>query len=64
MSQANREDQVYVHIDGDISGQVAIGNNILQIGDVNGGIVTDYLYLAVDSSSHHFIVSSTFDTCS
>jgi hypothetical protein len=29
----------HVHIEGNVSGQVAIGNNILQIGDVNGGIV-------------------------
>ncbi|MFL7791240.1 MAG: NB-ARC domain-containing protein, partial [Anaerolineae bacterium] len=28
-----------VHIEGSVSGQVAIGNNILQIGDVNGGVV-------------------------
>jgi hypothetical protein len=28
-----------VHIEGGVSGQVAIGANILQIGDVNGGVV-------------------------
>jgi hypothetical protein len=28
-----------VHIEGGVSGQVAIGNNILQIGDVHGGVV-------------------------
>jgi hypothetical protein len=28
-----------VHITGGVSGQVAIGTNILQIGDVNGGVV-------------------------
>ena len=39
MSQANRADQIYVQIGGDVSGQVAIGNNILQIGDVHGGVV-------------------------
>jgi hypothetical protein len=30
---------VEVHIGGEISGQVAIGNNILQIGSVHGGVV-------------------------
>ena len=30
---------VEVHIEGGISGQVAIGNNILQIGEVHGGVV-------------------------
>ncbi len=30
---------VQVHIEGGVSGQVAIGNNILQIGDVHGGVV-------------------------
>jgi len=30
---------VPVHIEGGVSGQVAIGNNILQIGDVHGGVV-------------------------
>ena len=29
----------HVRIEGNVSGQVAIGNNILQIGDVNGGVV-------------------------
>ncbi|OQY20120.1 MAG: hypothetical protein B6I35_10795 [Anaerolineaceae bacterium 4572_32.2] len=28
-----------IHIEGGVSGQVAIGNNILQIGDVHGGVV-------------------------
>jgi hypothetical protein len=28
-----------IHIAGNVSGQVAIGNNILQIGDVHGGVV-------------------------
>ena len=31
--------QVSLHIDGDVSGQIAIGDNILQIGDVHGGVV-------------------------
>ncbi|MEA3340296.1 MAG: zinc ribbon domain-containing protein, partial [Chloroflexota bacterium] len=30
---------VDVHIEGGVSGQVAIGNNIIQIGDVHGGVV-------------------------
>ena len=30
---------VQATIDGDIQGQVAVGNYILQIGDVNGGVV-------------------------
>jgi DNA-binding IclR family transcriptional regulator len=32
-------ESVSVHIEGSVSGQVAIGNNILQIGDVHGGVV-------------------------
>jgi DNA-binding IclR family transcriptional regulator len=32
-------ESVSVHIEGNVSGQVAIGNNILQIGDVHGGVV-------------------------
>lgn len=31
-------ESVSVHIEGGVSGQVAIGNNILQIGDVHGGV--------------------------
>ncbi len=30
---------IQVAIDGDVHGQVAVGNNIIQIGDVNGGFV-------------------------
>jgi hypothetical protein len=29
----------HVHIEGNVSGHVAVGNNILQIGDVSGGVV-------------------------
>jgi hypothetical protein len=39
MSRNDRAARVNVQIDGDVSGQIAIGDNILQIGDVNGGIV-------------------------
>ena len=39
MSPTHSPDQFHVRIDGDVSGQVAIGNNILQIGDIHGGIV-------------------------
>lgn len=31
--------KINVNIGGDVSGQLAIGNNILQIGDIHGGIV-------------------------
>ena len=39
MRQSSNTDRVNVQIGGDVSGQIAIGNNILQIGDVHGGIV-------------------------
>jgi len=39
MNQYSSPEQINVRIDGNISGQVAIGNNILQIGNINGGIV-------------------------
>lgn len=39
MSPTRSSNQVQVRIDGDISGQVAIGNNILQIGEIHGGTV-------------------------
>ncbi len=39
MSQEKRATHVDVRIEGDVSGQIAIGDNILQIGDVHGGIV-------------------------
>jgi len=39
MKQYSSPEKINVQIAGDISGQVAIGNNILQIGDINGGIV-------------------------
>jgi len=32
-------EDVEVHIKGGVSGQIAIGNNIIQIGDVHGGVV-------------------------
>lgn len=32
-------ESVSVHVEGNVSGQIAIGNNILQIGDVHGGVV-------------------------
>lgn len=39
MKQKRTSNEVNVHIGGDVSGQLAIGNNILQIGDIHGGIV-------------------------
>ena len=39
MKQPTATGNIKVQIDGDISGQVAIGNNILQIGSIHGGIV-------------------------
>ncbi|MBN1814076.1 MAG: zinc ribbon domain-containing protein [Anaerolineae bacterium] len=36
---AAQPEAVSVHIEGSVSGQVAIGNTILQIGDVRGGVV-------------------------
>ncbi|MCL4530670.1 MAG: NB-ARC domain-containing protein [Chloroflexi bacterium] len=39
MNVSRSSDNFQVHIDGDISGQVAVGNNILQIGEMYGGIV-------------------------
>lgn len=39
MGQGKRESRVNVHIEGSVSGQIAIGDNILQIGNVHGGIV-------------------------
>ena len=39
MTQNNKAGHVNVQIEGDVSGQIAIGDNILQIGDVHGGVV-------------------------
>jgi len=39
MGRENHTDYFNVHIEGDVSGQIAIGENILQIGDVHGGVV-------------------------
>jgi hypothetical protein len=39
MTQDNKAGHVNVQIEGDVSGQIAIGDNILQIGDVHGGVV-------------------------
>lgn len=39
MEEDHRTDRINVHIEGDVSGQIAIGDNILQIGDVHGGVV-------------------------
>ncbi len=32
-------ESIAVHVEGEVSGQVAIGNNILQIGSIHGGVV-------------------------
>jgi hypothetical protein len=39
MAQSSLPANIQAHIQGDISGQVAIGNNIIQIGSVHGGVV-------------------------
>jgi hypothetical protein len=39
MNQASSSGNVQLHVEGDVSGQIAIGNNILQIGEIYGGIV-------------------------
>lgn len=39
MSRQITPERVNVKIRGDVSGQIAIGNNILQIGEIHGGIV-------------------------
>jgi hypothetical protein len=39
MSERSSSRQVELHIEGGVSGQIAIGDNILQIGDIHGGIV-------------------------
>lgn len=39
MSRQITPERVNVKIQGDVSGQIAIGNNILQIGEIHGGIV-------------------------
>ncbi len=39
MTQDKKAGHVNVQIEGDVSGQIAIGDNILQIGDVHGGVV-------------------------
>jgi hypothetical protein len=39
MNKKDHAAHVDVHIEGDVSGQIAIGDNILQIGDVHGGVV-------------------------
>jgi hypothetical protein len=39
MSQSSLSRDINVRIRGDISGQVAIGENILQIGEIHGGVV-------------------------
>jgi len=40
MSQA---DTIQATVKGNVSGQVAVGNHILQMGNVNGGVVNNYL---------------------
>lgn len=39
MNSPNSSRNVQLHIDGDVSGQIAIGESILQIGEIHGGIV-------------------------
>ena len=39
MTQQPLPESVQAHIEGEISGQVAVGNHILQIGSVHGGVV-------------------------
>jgi len=49
MSKPGSPGSVRLHIGGDVSGQIAIGNNILQIGEVRGGIVN---IIAPDQKPH------------
>lgn len=39
MDKTGSSENIHVQIDGSVSGQLAIGNNILQIGEIHGGIV-------------------------
>ena len=39
MGQAGPSDAIEAHIEGEVSGQVAVGKHILQIGSVHGGVV-------------------------
>ncbi len=39
MNRSSSSRNVQVHVDGDVSGQIAIGDNILQIGEIHGGVV-------------------------
>ncbi len=39
MVEPNQPRSIQAHIEGNVTGQVAIGNNILQIGPVQGGVV-------------------------
>ena len=39
MDLTNSSDNIHVQIAGSVSGQLAIGNNIVQIGEIHGGIV-------------------------
>jgi hypothetical protein len=39
VSQLSRAENIEAHIQGEISGQVAVGDRILQIGSVHGGVV-------------------------
>jgi len=39
MAESGLPEEIRAHIEGDVSGQIAIGNNILQIGAIYGGVV-------------------------
>jgi hypothetical protein len=39
MSVLARQPEVRIHVEGSVSGQIAVGDNILQIGSIHGGIV-------------------------
>ena len=42
MTDNTKTGDIIANIEGDISGQVAVGNNILQIGSIHGGVVNIY----------------------